>query len=352
MVLIDGLHVPLTVPFTRDGRLALHKLEANVRRYSLSPAAGLVALAPRAEAASLSDAETRDFLDTVSAAAGPEKVLVAAITRSSVVQALTVAALALRARFDAVLLAAPPCWPEMLRHDGSAAGILNFFRTVADNSPLPVLLSSDMATPRLGLSAETVAALATHPNIIGLYDQDLTSARLGDLVRRTRDKQQDATVTATFRPVTARMAGTGETEGFISAAALLRKDAPTSPAAPALKTRTKRIGFQIITCGPASTALDLLQNGASGFMPALAAPAPQACHEVLAALQDGDPALASARGARLSAADSVLDALGAPAAAYACDRNGYFGGTPRLPLVPLTAINRARVDAAMQDLPN
>lgn len=352
MMLIDGLHVPLTAPFTRDGRLALHKLEANVRRYSLSPAAALVALTPRSEACSLSDAEARDYLDAVSSSAAPEKVLVAAVTRNSVAQALTLAALAARARFDAVLVAAPPRWPEMLRHEGSPAGILNFFRSVADNSPLPVLLSSDIATPWLGLSAETTAALATHPNIIGLYDHDLTPARLADILARTRFKQLDATVTATFRPVTARMAGTGETEGFISAAALLRKDAPVSPSAPALKTRTKRLGFQVIHCGPASTALEFLQAGASGFMPALAAPAPQACHEVLAAFQDGDPALAAARAARLTAADRILDSLGAPAAAYACDRNGYFSGTPRLPLVPLTAAARTRVDEAMQDLPN
>ena len=44
-MLIDGIHIPLTVPFTRDGESYLRKLEYNVGRYSLTPAAGLVAAA-------------------------------------------------------------------------------------------------------------------------------------------------------------------------------------------------------------------------------------------------------------------------------------------------------------------
>ena len=52
-MLIDGIHVPLTSPFYRDGRSYLRKLEHNVARYSLTPVAGLVALS--SEGAGLSD---------------------------------------------------------------------------------------------------------------------------------------------------------------------------------------------------------------------------------------------------------------------------------------------------------
>lgn len=73
MMLIDGIHVPLTAPFYRDGRLYLRKLEHNVRRYSLTPAAGLVAFAPFAEPTSLSDAEVSDSLVAISETAAAEK---------------------------------------------------------------------------------------------------------------------------------------------------------------------------------------------------------------------------------------------------------------------------------------
>src|ERR1700679_1693485 len=58
VMLIDGMHIPLTVPFNRDGESYLRKLEYNVGRYSLTPAAGLVALV--AEGAALSDDEVGD----------------------------------------------------------------------------------------------------------------------------------------------------------------------------------------------------------------------------------------------------------------------------------------------------
>src|ERR1700679_4389526 len=109
-MLIDGIHIPLTVPFTRDGESYLRKLEYNVGRYSLTPAAGLVALTAASEGAALSDEEIGETLRVVGESAAPGKVLVAAIARDSVRGALIIAAQAEAAGFDAVLLAAPPQW--------------------------------------------------------------------------------------------------------------------------------------------------------------------------------------------------------------------------------------------------
>ena len=73
-MLIDGIHIPLTTPFTRNGDLYLRKLAHNVGRYSLTPAAGFVALT--GEGTALSDEETINALRIIAAAA-PEKVLIA-----------------------------------------------------------------------------------------------------------------------------------------------------------------------------------------------------------------------------------------------------------------------------------
>jgi hypothetical protein len=60
-MLMDGIYVPLTAPFYRDGASYWKKLEHNVGRYSLTPAAGLVALTGEREA--LSEAEMRETLE-------------------------------------------------------------------------------------------------------------------------------------------------------------------------------------------------------------------------------------------------------------------------------------------------
>ena len=37
---------------------------------------------------------------------------------------------------------------------------------------------------------------------------------------------------------------------------------------------------------------------------------------------------------------------------HACDLNGYYGGVPRIPLLPLDADQKAEVAAAMGDIRN
>src|SRR5262249_37697581 len=81
-----------------------------------------------------------------------------------------------------------------------------------------------------------------------------------------------------------------------------------------------------------------LQVGASGGVMAFAAPAPTICFEIYAAWRDNDIELARSKQEALGpAAKKVVSELGIPAVKYALDLNGYYGGLPRLPLLPLTA---------------
>ena len=70
------------------------------------------------------------------------------------------------------------------------------------------------------------------------------------------------------------------------------------PATPALRTRSKTVGFQILA-GDTEAMLDGLIAGATGVVPGFAACAPQACYEVFAAWKDGDRPLAEEKQARL-----------------------------------------------------
>src|SRR5579871_6919660 len=133
-MLLDGLHLPLTTPFHADGRIHLRKLEFNAARYSKTPAAGLVVLGQWGEANLLSDEEARHVLEAAIAAAAAEKVMLAGVSRDSVVETLRLAACAAAAGYDAALASAP----AMLR--GRPQEMLAYFHAVADRSPLPVIV--------------------------------------------------------------------------------------------------------------------------------------------------------------------------------------------------------------------
>ena len=94
------------------------------------------------------------------------------------------------------------------------------------------------------------------------------------------------------------------------------------------------------------------EAGVSGAMPQLAACTPQGCYEVFAAFKDGDPSLAAEKAERLEKADELMRELGVAGLKYGCDLNGYFGGNPRLPRLPLRADQRARVEDALRELRN
>jgi dihydrodipicolinate synthase/N-acetylneuraminate lyase len=86
---------------------------------------------------------------------------------------------------------------------------------------------------------------------------------------------------------------------------------------------------------------------------AFASPAPTACYEIYAAWKEGDADLARLKQERItSAAIRVGSELGIPALKYVCDLNGYYGGPPRLPLLPLTAELKAEVERLMSDIRN
>jgi len=354
-MLLEGLHIPLTTPFHPDGRLNLPKLAANIARYSKTPAAGLIVLGPSGEPTLLSDDETREVLRTAAEAAAPEKVLIAGISRDSVHATLDLANFAASLDYDAVLVGVP----SVLTHFSLAQEqsglrlreLLTYFRTIADHSSLPVILYSDDG--RI-LHASTIIELAAHPNILGLLTRN-GSFEITEILARTAPIKREVTVTSVFAAVPARMnkAALRDAAPLISASTLAGNTAVAEPLAlPTLRTRTKAVGFQILAHN-AQGILDGLSAGAVGAAPPLAACAPQACYEVIAAWKDGDEPLAKEKQERLREAAYLTEyELGVGGLKFACDLNGYFGGLPRLPHLPPTGAQRASLEQQMKPLRN
>lgn len=340
-MLLDGVHIPLLTPFYPDGRLYVRKLEHNVRRYSLTPVSGLAALTSISETESLSDAERRTVLETVGREAAPEKVLLAGVGLPGTRESLALAQAAADSGFDAVLVAARPAYPQVRLQGGAATAELHtYFATIADGSPLPVVLVSGAGERSLPL--DLAAQLSGHPNVLGLLEQSGHISRVVQLRERTAGVQRTATVTPTFTAVTGRMLRRAEQPTvaggtFVSVEALEGGTAlATALPQPQLKTRSKQAGFQVLW-GLAADATEALRAGAGGLLQPIAAAVPQAAFEVWAAYKDGSHSIIAEKQGRLSAAEQQITPWDIPALKAASELSGYAGGRPRLPLLPVLA---------------
>jgi len=358
-MLLEGIFAPVTTPFYPDESLYLKKLEFNVARLSRTLLAGLVVLGSTGEAVALDDAETREVLRTAAQAAADDKVLIAGIGRESVHATVALAEFAAQHRYDAVLVRNPSYYRPQL----TPAALLHYFRTVADRSPLPVILYSIPKFTAFEIPLEVIAELAQHPNILGLKESSGSVERVRDAVQATRlAPRRTATVTPIFEAVTGRMmaAKPAASGNFISAAGLALSGSnaeggvalAVAPPVPALKTRTREVGFQVLT-GSAGNLKESLDAGASGAILAFATFAPEAAQEIYIAWKEHDDQLAQDRQKHIALASNVIGSkLGIPGIKYACDFNGYYGGKPRSPLLAVTAEVQGEIEALLAQIRN
>ena len=353
-MLIEGVIAATTTPFYPDERVYLRKLEANIARYSRSLLAGMVVLGSTGEAVTLDDQETRDVLRVAAEAAAPEKVLIAGVGQESVKSTVELAETAAKLDYDAVLVRTPSYYSSQMQ----AEAVLTYFGSVADRSPLPVLLYNIPRFVPYQIPVEVVAELAQHPNIIGIKESSGSLDRIKALIGATRSvPRRTVTVTPVFEAVTARMLRPATDEvgnsNYVSASDLaggigLATPPPQAP----IKTRTKDVGFQVLT-GSASTMLESLEAGATGAILAFASCAPQACQEVYLAWKDHDLELAREKQARIAEpSQRITGELGIRGVKYGCDFNGYYGGNARLPLLRATAEERAEIERLLGGIRN
>jgi 4-hydroxy-2-oxoglutarate aldolase len=363
-MLLHGIFPPISTPFYPDGNLYHKKLEHNVERYSKTPVAGLVLLGSTGEAVFLSDEERRAVLKTARDAAARNKVLIAGTGIESAIETLRLTEFAAGLGYDVAMVRTP----HYFRKQMLPTNMLAFYRFVADRSPLPVMIYNFPQATGYDIPAELVTELAEHPNLIGIKESSGDVEKVRHMVEGTRHVKRSATVTETFEGVPTRMLealaeGNGQSGELVTLGApgassegsverYRSAGASSPPAVGRRKTRPKEVGFQVLV-GAAHKFEASLEAGAVGGILAFADAAPTACYEIYAAWKEGDQELARLKQARIAkAAERIVGELGISALKYAMDLNGYFGGTVRLPLLPITADVKSEIEQWMSDIRN
>lgn len=326
-MLLQGVFPAITTPFYPDGRIYFRKLEHNVAKYCLTDVAGLVVLGSTGEVVMLSDSERVEVLRGAIEAAAPNKVMIAGTGAESVRGTLEMTDSAAEFGYDAALVRTPHYYKSQM----TPAVMLNFYRTVADRSPLPVLIYSVPPFTGYDIPTEIVRELADHPKIIGIKESSGSVEKIQQMARETAQVRRSM-------PVALRRAK-GRPD-LVSVAAL-------SGTTTAVEEKTHEVGFQILA-GSAQKMLPSLQAGAAGAVLAFAAAVPAACASIHAAFRNGDVTRAQAEQEKIvQPATRVASQLGIPGIKYAMDFNGYYGGNPRLPLLPVAAEARGEIESLL-----
>ncbi|XP_064474794.1 4-hydroxy-2-oxoglutarate aldolase, mitochondrial-like [Ornithodoros turicata] len=180
---LTGVFPPITTPFKSSGDVCYKSLEENLQLWSSVPFRGYVVHGSTGECALLNRQERLDILKAVKRAVTDDKEIIVGVglesTRDTVELAKESAALGA----DAVLVVTPWFYKGRM----TPAALEAHYATVADQSPVPVVLYSVPSNTGVELPAEVVVRLAAHPNIVGFKDSGGDVSKLALIAHGTSD---------------------------------------------------------------------------------------------------------------------------------------------------------------------
>jgi 4-hydroxy-2-oxoglutarate aldolase len=290
---LQGMFASVATPFDHTGALYRTKVQHNFEKWSRASLAGFIAGSLSGEGPLLEAEEKLELLRLAAPKIPEGRLLILDISSEGVRAAANLARAAATAGAHGVVSLVPHSYRNMMY--GAEAQTL-YFRALADQSPLPVIIHNAPMATGVDLLPESIASLAAHPNIAGAIESGTPPGR----IRQIR--------------------------------AIVHKD------------------FAILA-GTESQLLDSLKEGANGAALAFASAAPYATIAVWEAFRTREEEAAADWQQRISHPSIlVTDLYGIPALKHAMDLNGYYGGPPRLPFSPISAAAREEIEAAFKDL--
>jgi len=289
VIFLNGIYPPLPTPFDAKGRIAVDALERNLEFLNQFDLRGFVVMGTNGEHVLLSEREKYQVMEVARAVIPPDKLMIVGTGCQSTSETMVLTNGAASIGADAALVLTPSYYRKQMTPEV----LVNHYRTIADHSPIPILVYNMPACTGIDLDADTIVMLARHPNIIGLKDSS------GDVVKI-------GTIRHEVGP-----------------------------------------GFQLLA-GSASFLLPALSIGAVGGILALANIAPAQCIAVHRLFLDGRLKEVQDLQVRLIYANTaVTSRWGVAGLKAAMDSLGMYGGPVRTPLLALSSENKKLLDSIL-----
>ncbi len=288
---IRGVLPPIATPFDQDGNVSTEHLAANLTRYLETGLHGFVVLGSNGEYPMLSKDEKIRVLEIAREVIPQDRLLIAGTGADSTRETIDLTKRAAQIGADAALIVTPHYYRPAM----NGAALTRHYLSIADASPIPILIYNVPVYTNVDIDAATIIELARHENIVGMKDSSANMNKMGEVIRFTP-------------PHFATMVGTG---GALFAALCI---------------------------------------GAKGVVPALGNIAPRECVAMYDLFREGK--MDEARNLQLRMVRpnvAVTSRWGVPGLKAAMDEVGYYGGLPRSPLLPLGESDRNKLRDVLRE---
>jgi len=176
-----GIIVPAVTPLTASFQIdepAVGRLFQSFYAHQISP----FILGTTGESASLSAAVKLQYLEAAAKHKQTGTVLYAGISSNVLEESLAFAAQCATHQVDAVAATLPSYYAL------TPAQMHQYFRSLADASPLPVIVYNIPATTHMSIPLEVIDALSHHPNIVATKDSERSEERLQQSLALWKDR--------------------------------------------------------------------------------------------------------------------------------------------------------------------
>jgi len=275
-----GVYPPITTPFNQDESIAWNKLEENLTKMNTMNLRGYLVQGSNGEYCYLSAEERVEMIRKVREFSAKDKLVLAGSGCESTAQTIDMTKKMAEAGADAAVVITPFYFKNKMNSEA----LRIHFTSVADASPIPVLLYSVPANTGLDLPVDLAVELSKHPNIVGMKDSGGDIAKIGQIIAETGNSPDNFCLLA----------------------------------------------------GSASFLLPALNVGAVGGICALANALPEECCNLQDLFYNGKHEEAMKLQHRLIAPNgAVTKKFGVPGLKQAMEWVGFYGGPSRKPLLDL-----------------
>ena len=284
---LQGIFPPIATPFDHNGDLWKVKVQHNVEKWNRTGLAGYVVCGSTGESVMLTEGEKLQLWEWVSEYAAPEKLLIAGTGVESVRETVALTNRAADIGYKAAMVRTPHYYKNLINNP--AAQML-YYRAVADQAKIPLIIYNWPQATGVDIAPDAVVELSHHPNIIAVKESSGNLEKVMQMIREVKP------------------------------------------------------GFQVLV-GSAPTLAPSFAVGAVGAILAFANAAPYATITVWEAHRTREPEAALDWQNRIARASQLVTTkYGIPGLKHAMDLMGYYGGPPRLPLIP--ACPQAKLEIA------